>query len=171
MALVLIGYRGSGKSSIGCAVAGRLSATFIDLDELIVRQAGQDIRDIFARDGEECFRDLETKALRQALQISDAVIALGGGAVVREETRRLLKDAGGKVIYLRCQPEELLRRIEADPRTVLTRPNLTALGGGIEEIRLLLAQRQPLYRLAMDAELDVTKLAIDQAVMEIVKML
>lgn len=171
MSIVLIGARGSGKTSIGCRLADRLWQTFIDVDDLIVRKAGKSIREIFAEDGEPHFRDLETEVVRDTSLLADHVIGLGGGTLMREENRRTLKEAGHKLIYLRCDPEELLRRTLADPRSVETRPALTALGGGIEEVRHLLEQREPVYRSVMDAELDVTALSADEAVTHIARML
>jgi shikimate kinase len=89
----------------------------------------------------------------------------------REQNRTVLKSAGHKLIYLRCDPDILLQRIQGDPRSSTARPNLTALGGGIDEITRLLAEREPVYRQAMNAELDVTRLTPDQAVVYIVRLL
>lgn len=171
MNVALIGYRGSGKSAVGRKLANQLWQTFLDLDALIVKQAGKSIRDIFEQDGEPAFRDLETAALREAVQVPDHVLALGGGAVMREENRQILKSAGDKVIYLRCEAKVLLRRIEADVNTAANRPSLTALGGGLDEILVKLAEREPVYRSVMSVELDVTNLSIDEAVAYVARML
>jgi shikimate kinase len=171
MNVVLIGYRGCGKSTIGRKLADRLWQKFIDIDELIVRQAGKNIAEIFAQEGEEQFREIETACLREALAVEDHVLALGGGSLGRAENRDMLKQSGDKVIYLKCDPKTLLARIEADPQSALTRPALTNLGGGIEEIKLKLAEREPHYRQAMTSELDVTNLTPDEAVVYIARML
>lgn len=172
MSIALIGYRGSGKSTIGKKLADRLWQPFVDTDELIVRKAGgRTIKEIFETGGEQPFRDLESEAVHEVSLLQEHVIALGGGALIREENRRQIKDAGFKVIYLKCEPEVLLQHIRADPDTAKTRPALTELGGGVEEIRKLLAEREPIYRQAMTAELDVTHLTPEEAVVYIVRLL
>src|SRR3954447_24604374 len=130
MSVFLIGYRGSGKSTVGRRLADRLWQEFLDSDDLIVRQAGMTIRDIFESEGEDGFRDRESTVVRELATLpDDHVIALGGGAVLREENREALRDGTHKVIYLKCEPAELHRRIHADPQTAAARPALTALGG------------------------------------------
>jgi shikimate kinase len=171
MSIFLMGYRGSGKTTIGRKLADRLWQTFVDTDELIVRKASKSIKEIFAQDGEPAFRDLESEIIREVALLDDHVIALGGGAVLRPENRAALKKDGHKVIYLKCDPDVMLKRIQADAATTDTRPNLTTLGGGIEEIRKLLAEREPVYRETMTAELDVTHLSPEDAVVYIVRLL
>jgi shikimate kinase len=163
MIVALVGYRGCGKTTIGKRLADRLWRTFADVDELVVKKAEKPIAQIFAEEGEERFRDLETEALAEALKIEDVVLGLGGGTLGREQNLAMLREAGARVIYLRCEPAELLRRVEADPASPLNRPALTATGG-MEEIRLKLAEREPVYREAMHAELDVTRMSPEEAV-------
>src|SRR5687767_14192362 len=117
MSIALIGYRGSGKTTIGRKLADRLWQPFVDTDELVIRKAGKSIREIFEQDGEPAFRDLESQAVHDVSLLSEHVISLGGGALLREQNRKTLKDAGHKLIYLRCDPDELLRRILSDPAT------------------------------------------------------
>jgi shikimate kinase len=171
MSTLLIGYRGSGKTTIGKRLADRLWQAFVDIDDLIVKTAGKTIKDIFEEDGETVFRDLEEKAVAHALAMDEHVIALGGGSVLREANRQIIKASGQKVIYLRCEPAELHKRIAADPQTAAMRPSLTHLGGNVQEIETLLAQREPLYRQVMTAELDVTRLTPEEAVVYIVRLL
>jgi shikimate kinase len=160
-----MGYRGCGKTTIGKRLADRLWAKFIDIDDLIVKQAGgMSIRDIFLQHGEPYYRDIETECLREALKNSDIILALGGGTVIREDNRAMLQADGGKIIYLKCDPTELDKRIKAGPTSALHRPSLTSLGGGIQEIRIKLAEREPLYREVMHCELDVTNLSPEEAV-------
>ena len=170
MGLILIGYRGSGKTTVGKKLASRLWWKFIDTDALIVQVAGKSIKDIFEQDGEPKFRALETAAVQEACGMQDHIIALGGGAVQKDENRAIIKASGHKVIYLRCQPDILLQRIQADTATAMNRPNLTALGG-IAEIQNLLAQREPLYRELMTSELDLSNLTPDEAVVHISRMI
>lgn len=145
--------------------------TAIDTDQLIEQRAGMSIAEIFQEHGEAHFRDLEASIVRDACGQSDCVIALGGGAVLRETTRDLLKTSGHRVIYLHADPQMLFDRIHADPQTQQTRPSLTHLGGGLEEIRHLLAQRLPLYRQVMTDEIDVAKLSPIQVASRIQRMI
>src|SRR5262245_55828499 len=138
MSVILIGYRGSGKTSVGRVLGARLAWPFVDADERIVERAGMSIKEIFERHGEEYFRDLERDVVCELCTLTDYVLALGGGAVIREENRKAIKQAGHVVVYLHSDPETLAGRIRSDPQTATTRPNLTKLGGGEEEIRWLL---------------------------------
>lgn len=170
MSIFLIGYRGSGKSTVGAHLADRLWQPFVDTDDVIVRRAGKSIREIFAHEGEPAFRDLESQAIVEACQGPPAVISLGGGALDRPQNLDVIRAGAHKVIYLRCEPAELLRRIQADPASDNHRPHLTAHGGGIVEIETVLARREPIYRAAMTAELDVTHLTPQEAVVYIARL-
>ena len=171
MSIILLGYRGSGKTTIGKRLADRLWQKFVDTDDLVTAAAGMSIKDIFEKHGEEHFRNLETEALRKALALEDHVISLGGGAVKREENRQLITASPHKRIYLRCEPEVLHQRIHSDPATAANRPALSALGGNLDEIKSILAERHPLYRAVATAELDVTNLTPQDAVVYIVRLL
>jgi shikimate kinase len=171
MSIVLIGYRGSGKSTVGQKLANRLWQDLVDTDQLVVKKAGKSIKEIFEQDGEARFRELESEVVAEAARLQDVVISVGGGAVLREENREALKASGHKIIYLKCEPEELFRRIQADEATSLMRPSLTGLGGSLEEVEQMLAQREPIYRSVMTAELDVTNLSVEDAVVYIVRLL
>jgi shikimate kinase len=171
MSIVLIGYRGSGKTTIGQKLADRLLQTLVDTDALVVQRAGKSIKEIFDQHGEPHFRDLESLVVREVAALQDVVISLGGGAVLREENRKALQEAGHKIIYLKCDPEELHRRIQADASTSLMRPNLTEHAGGQEEIEKVLAEREPVYRSFKTAELDVTNLSPEEAVVYLVRLL
>ena len=171
MSTVLIGYRGSGKSTIGQKLADHLWQKFADTDQLIMKKAGKTIAEIFQQDGEARFRELESEVIKEVTQLQEHVIALGGGAPLREENRRTIKDAGHRVIYLKCEPSELLKRIRNDPDTASTRPDLTALGGGEAEIIKVLAEREPIYRQMADAELEVTYLEPAEAMVYIVRLM
>jgi shikimate kinase len=171
MSIVLIGYRGSGKTTVGRRLADRLWQPFVDSDEEIVKRAGKSIKEIFERDGEPAFREIESAVVRDLCAVRDQVISLGGGAVLREENRAAIRAAGAnKVVYLRCDPEVLCQRICADPATTANRPNLTA-AGGLEEVKHLLAVREPLYRQTMTAELDVTNLSPVEAVQYVARLI
>jgi shikimate kinase len=171
MSIFLMGSRGCGKTTTGRRLADRLWQKFVDVDDLIVRKAGKTIKEIFEQDGEPKFRDIETEVVMEVAKLDEYVIGLGGGTVLREENRQAIKQPQHRIIYLRCEADELHKRIQNDPATAATRPNLTSLGGGIEEIRKLIADREPIYRQVMTAELDVTHLTPEEAVVYIVKLL
>ena len=170
MGIILIGYRGSGKTTIGRKLAERLHCDFVDTDERIVQKAGLTIREIFEKDGEPGFRALETQALRLALKHQNAVISLGGGAILRPQHRQLITASGHSIFYLSADPITLAHRIAADTTTAANRPALTNLGGAEEEVRQVLTQREPLYRQLMHHEVPAGKLTIDQAVQEILRL-
>lgn len=142
--VLLIGPRGSGKTTVGRAVAGRLGWAFADADEHVEAAAGRTVADIFAAEGEAGFRDRESAALAELCRLTDAVIATGGGAALRPANRELLRDAGF-VVWLTVTPETAWERLQADPLTAARRPNLTP-AGGLAEVRALIAAREPLYR-------------------------
>lgn len=168
MALGLIGYRGSGKSTVGAMVARRLHRRFVDTDQWIMQRAGKTIREIFQQDGETAFRDAESAVVGEACELQDAVIAFGGGAMDRPHNREALAAAGVRLIYLRCDAEELLARILADSKSAAQRPNLTALGGAAE-VSAILARREPVWRAIMAAEIDVTGQSAEQVAAAVVQ--
>ena len=168
MSIVLLGYRGSGKTTVGRLLAGRTGRAFIDTDEQIVRRAGMTIKEIFECDGEQRFRDIESTVLDEVLRESDAVIALGGGAILRPANRQALRRSGHTCIYLAADATTLHARIHADPGTAQNRPALTQLGGGIEEVRKVLQQREGLYQEVMTQKIDVATLSAAQVVDQIV---
>ena len=169
MSIVLIGYRGCGKTTIGRRLADRLWWPFVDTDDIVQKKAGKSIADIFEQHGVERFRDLETEAVRQVAKLQEHVISLGGGAVLRKENVDAIRKGEHKIVYLKCEPQELFKRIQADPNTPTHRPDLTSVGG-LEEITSLLAEREPLYRAAMTAELDVTNQSASDAVVYISRL-
>src|SRR5262245_13601530 len=128
MNLYLIGHRGSGKTTVAAALGEQLGWPWLDADAELERRAGQSIKQIFAEGGETAFRDLESAVLADLAARDRHIIALGGGAILREDNRQLIKSSG-KVVWLQASPETLLARIHADPTTAERRPNLTGQGG------------------------------------------
>lgn len=161
--LILLGPRGSGKSTVGRHLAQRLGRPFVDLDDQIALQAGRSISEIFAAEGEAGFRDREWAALFEAVAKPKLVLATGGGVVVREDCRELLSATPSVRVFLNAEPEALHERIEADAHSAHNRPALTALPG-VEEVRHLLHSRLLMYRAACTHEVDVTGLDPEEVV-------
>jgi shikimate kinase len=149
--IYLIGYRGTGKTTVGRLLAERLGWGFIDADIHLEEQLGQTIKEIFATEGEVGFRVRESRNLMELSGREQTVIATGGGIVLNEANRQLLRDTGW-VVWLTAGPQSLSERIAADPLTSARRPNLTV--GGLGEIEHLLRIREPLYRAVADFEID-----------------
>lgn len=151
--LALVGYRGTGKSTVGKILADRLERRFLDADLEIEVRAGRSIRSIFAESGEPVFRDWEEQMLEElANRHPEGVLASGGGAVLRPSNRRLLR-AFGYVVWLKAEPAELARRLEADLQSGAERPPLTG-AGTIAEIAHVLEARTPLYQEVADLALE-----------------
>jgi len=151
--LALVGYRGTGKTTVGKILADRLDLRFLDADPEIEARAGRSIVSIFADSGEPVFRDWEEQMLRELVQRHpEAVLASGGGAVLRPSNRRLLLDFGF-VVWLQAEPAELARRLEADLRAGTERPALTS-AGTVAEIAQVLCARAPLYLEVADVAVE-----------------
>jgi len=134
---VLVGAPGAGKTTVGELLAAALGTTFRDTDADIVATAGKPIPDIFVDDGEEAFRALERAAVAAALESFDGVLALGGGAVLAEPTRALLRDH--RVVYLSVELSDAVSRIGLGSGRPLLTVNPRAT------LKFLLEQRRPLY--------------------------
>lgn len=154
MNLVLIGYRGTGKSTVAAGLGRRLGWPVVDADVELERRAGRTIAEIFAADGEPEFRRLESLVLADPGRPGPLVLATGGGVILREENRRRLAELG-PVVWLTAPPEVILARLAGDPTTAARRPALTARGGE-DEVRRLLAEREPWYRQCATWTLDTT---------------
>lgn len=155
MNVVLIGLRGTGKSTCGKLLAERLGWLFLDTDEIVQERSAKTIREIFDEGGEALFRQLESEVVRQAARHENAVIATGGGAILDPENVVDLRRQGF-VIHLTANPRELWKRIEADVKSSTTRPKLTNRSlGGEEELEKLLLARSAAYGRARDVELSV----------------
>jgi shikimate kinase len=142
--IFLIGYRGTGKSSVARELAKRLEYDWVDADDEIERRVGKNIAAIFSDEGEAAFRDAEAAVVADLVGRRRTVVALGGGAVLRAENRRAIA-AAGPVVWLTASVDTIVRRLAADQSTAARRPNLTP-AGGTAEVENLLAQRTPLYR-------------------------
>ena len=142
MSIIFVGLPGSGKTTIGRQLARRLDVPFVDSDHVIEHQLGCSIREFFAREGEDSFRDVEEQVLDELTQSHHGVIATGGGAVLREVNRRRLRERG-QVVYLRSTPEDVFRRVRHDK----ARP-LLQVDDPLNRLWTLFETRDPLYRQA-----------------------
>lgn len=163
--IALIGYRGSGKSTVARRLAEELAWPWIDADLELERRAGKSIAALFADDGEQAFRDLEVRVVADVCRGGPHVAALGGGAVLRPENRGALR-ACRQVVWLRAPVDVLMQRIAGDPATSQRRPDLTA-SGGRREVEQLLEFRTPFYRECATLEVDTEGKGLDQIVTEI----
>jgi shikimate kinase len=152
--VTLVGYRASGKSTVGPLLAKRLGWPFVDADRDLERRLGQDIAGFFAAHGEAAFREREAEALAELLAgDGHLVLATGGGAVLREANRAMLRRRGGLVAYLHAPVEVLQARLRAHAGG---RPSLS--GKAVwEEAPAILAVREPLYREVAGIVLDATR--------------
>jgi shikimate kinase len=167
--LSLIGYRGTGKSTVGMRLARRLNWNWTDSDNEIERVAGRTIREIFATDGEPEFRRLERDAIVDLLHREHLVLSTGGGAILNADTRRDLR-AAGPVVWLVASVETIVSRILQDASTTSRRPKLTSQGG-VAEIKELLARREPLYRECATIVVDTEGLSLGQVVNKVLAQL
>lgn len=135
-----MGLPGSGKTTIGRQLARRLGLPFVDSDHVIEHRLGCSIREFFAREGEDRFRDFEQEVLDDLSRTHQGVLATGGGSVLREINRRHLHERG-HVIYLRSTPEDVFRRVRHDT----ARP-LLQVDDPLTRLRALFEARDPLYR-------------------------
>ena len=147
--VILMGFMGSGKTSTGLELSKKTGLPLLDTDRMIEDRAGKTISRIFAEDGEEAFRQMETQLLENlCLEDEVFVISIGGGMPVREKNRLLIKKLG-TVIYLMASDEVLVDRLEGDS----IRP-LLAKGDLKQHIRLLKAEREQIYRSLADFTVD-----------------
>lgn len=154
MNIVLIGYRAAGKSTLGKKISARLDMPYLDIDRGIEQRIGeQTLTDFYGRVGEEGFRPLETEVVVEMCQAERAVIAFGAGSLMRAANQEAARH-NALVVYLQVGVAELWRRIQSDPISGHTRPNLA--GGGIAEVEEMLAQREPVYLACADLVLDGT---------------
>jgi shikimate kinase len=145
MNIVLIGYRGTGKSTVGKLLARRLGHELVSTDAEIVKRAKQSIPEIVAQHGWEYFRDVESDVCRDLAERDQLVIDTGGGAILRPQNVEVLK-RNGKLIWLTATVETITARIGGDTQ----RPSLTGTKSFVDEIRDVLRDRAPKYQAAAD---------------------
>lgn len=156
MNFVLCGMMGSGKTALGKNIAAATGRKWLDTDDVIVRRYGA-ISEIFATEGEEYFRGLETQVVEELSEQDGYVISTGGGLVLREKNVELLKK-NGKILFLRANAETLLKRLSGDT----ARPLLQGQESLEEKINRLLKERTPAYERAADVRLDVDGYSVEE---------
>ena len=164
MNIYLVGFMGTGKSSVGCQLAKERGWNFIDLDELIELKEQRRIVDIFAKDGEAYFRKIEKNILKQVSTQKKFVVACGGGVVLDKDNIKLMKKTG-RMICLYASPEQILKRVSLNndrPLLNVEKPQ--------KRIELLLKMRAPYYMQA-DKIIDTSNFSVKQVVKKISKIL
>lgn len=164
MNVVLIGYRGTGKSTVGKIVAARLGRVLVSTDAEIVKSAGQSISEIVAKHGWEYFRDLETKICQDLAGRDGVVIDTGGGAILRSQNVEELKHTG-KLFWLTASVETIAKRIGSDTQ----RPSLTGTKSFIDEIQDVLRERTPKYQAAANHVVETEGKSLTQVADEILE--
>jgi len=160
--VAIVGYMGSGKTTVGRALARALNREFVNLDHAIVKAAGKGIPEIFAEHGEECFRDLEHKALLDSLEArTPSVVACGGGIVVRRDNLALLRDV--TTVFLREDTDVLYHRTRG--------PDRPLRAASREEFEIRYQERLPFYREVADLEVGVDGRSPEQVAEEVLACL
>jgi len=167
MNIILIGYRCSGKTSVGKIIAKRTGMQFHDTDVMIEKSAGQSIEEIVETDGWNRFREIEKAVIGETSEFRNAVIATGGGVVTDEDNIKNLKQRG-YIVWLEGDADILMKRMEKDLAEGNARPSLTG-GDPVAETRRVLEMRDPLYRRAADLVIDTDMLSLDEVAERVVK--
>ncbi len=162
--VLLVGFMGTGKTTVGRRLARRLGCAFLDMDAELERRAGKPLPRLFAEDGEPAFRRMERSLLLELASCRDRVIAGGGGVVLHAEALRAFA-AAGRVVCLRAEPDELLRRVAA-----ATHRPLLEQGDKEARLRALLEARQPLYD-AIPFQVNTTGRSVNDVVEYILQRL
>jgi shikimate kinase len=158
--IVLVGFMGAGKTTVGRLLAGKLGVPFADSDLVIEERAGKPVRQIFADDGEPAFRQLEHEVIAELLGGPDLVLAAGGGAAAHPGTRALLSAV--LVVYLRVSYAEAMHRVGGDQsRPMLARP----------DVGQLYTERDPLYRAAASCTVDTDARAPEEIALDVLGLL
>lgn len=165
--IVLIGFMASGKTAVGQALAKKFKLKYISTDTLVEKNAKKKISSIFKKYGEDHFRDLETKALKSLLSSRNAVIACGGGTVLRDENRRTIRSLG-KAFFLKAKPELIDKRL----RSLKTRPllNIADNKARLAKIKAMLKHRAVFYKKAADHTIDTSNLSVSEIVSKIARI-
>ena len=169
MNLFLIGYRCSGKTTIGKSIAMTIDWPFVDSDLLVIKESGKSIKDIIDTEGWDAFRHMERSALKQICTDDCQVVATGGGVVLDEANIQAMKTSG-MVVWLDATAETIQKRMLQDRNTGNFRPALTDKGR-IEEIEGMLLKRNPYYDSASDFYIGTDDVPVSEITKRIIKKL
>jgi len=161
--IILIGFMGVGKTETGKLLAKKLKMTYIDTDAIIENEQGMTINDIFAKKGEESFREMETKLIGKLAKIDGHVVATGGGMILRPDNVKKLK-AMGPLVLLWADPDTVFKRVKESG----TRPLLN-VSDQKAKIKEILEFRAPIYKGIADLEVDTSLLSPEEASNRIIK--
>lgn len=164
--IVLIGYRGTGKTAVGEILAKKLKMPLISIDEMIVKRMGLSIPEIVKRYSWERFRKEESKIAKEVGALSDHIIDTGGGVILKEENVKNLKE-NGAVFWLKAGVKNIINRIKDDTQ----RPSLTGKKSFIEEVKEILREREPKYIAAADYIIDTSKFPVKAVAEKIIQRL
>ncbi len=160
MNIIIAGFMGTGKTVVGQFLAKKLGWPYVDTDALIVKKEGREINDIFANSGEDYFRNVETSVIKNVVKKNKHVIAIGGGAIIRDENYNMLK-SNGKIFCLTATPDVIYDRLKQDN----SRP-LLKVDDPLAKIKHLLEARDPYYKKA-DYQIDTVGKSVEEIVLEI----
>jgi shikimate kinase len=169
MKIALIGYRATGKTTVGRILAGRLKINFWDTDAMVEKTMAMPIKEIVALLGWDFFREKEKETIKFLTQKEDCVIATGGGVVLSGENVTLLKQAG-VIIWLNAPLQDIIERLKEDARKEATRPQFTP-GNIVQETVDVMRERLPLYESAADHIVDTANKNPEQVAEEIYQYL
>ena len=167
MNIYLIGYRCTGKTTVGKLLAGHLEWDFIDTDDKIVEVAESSIKEIVDSQGWEIFRKMERDVIIKVSSNRSHVIATGGGVILDEENIRIMKQTGS-VIWLKASAVTIQQRLSIDQTTQAYRPSLTQKGT-IDEVRDTLKKRAPYYERAMNYGVETDEATVEDVCREILE--
>jgi shikimate kinase len=165
MNLVLIGYRGTGKSTVGALLAERLGMRYVGMDSEIIKKAKMSIPEIVATYGWNKFRDMETELTKELTRQDGLIIDAGGGVIERQENVKELQ-VNTRIFWLHASVNTITSRIQGDS----SRPALTSGKTFVEEVADVLAKREPVYRAAADHEIDTENASPGQVADRIIKL-
>ncbi len=166
--IFLIGYRGTGKTTVARHLADLANCAWVDSDALVEQRGYRTIAEIFAEEGESAFRDLEQGVVSDLVDLQGRVVSLGGGAVLREANRQSL--AGNHVAWLTASAAVIAERLATDKVSASQRPSLTGKGL-LNEIEQVLAERTPIYRQCATIEVDTESRTPQAVAQEIYRQL
>jgi shikimate kinase len=166
--IILIGYRATGKTTVGKLVAQALHRQFVDLDQVLEEEAGESIPVIVQRYGWDDFRGREKKLVGRYADQEGLVLATGGGVVLDFDNVRYLKKKG-LIFWLTASPQEIQTRLIRDQQEIDRRPSLTG-SNPVSEVEEVLRQRQPLYQAAADIIISTSQDSVEQVAHQIVKL-